>query len=69
MTIRQTFALLASAAGLAAPLAAHANPAVALDSAVFVERIAPGMGRMLQPAATLHSGDRVVYVVSWSKMG
>ncbi len=69
MTIRQTFALLASAAGLAAPLAAHANPAVALDSAVFVERIAPGMGRMLQPAATLHSGDRVVYVVSWSKLG
>lgn len=69
MTIRRTFALLAFAAGLAAPFAAQANPAVTLDSAVFVERVSPQLGRMLRPADNLHSGNRVVYVVSWSKLG
>lgn len=48
---------------------AQANPLVALDSAVFVERGEPDTGRMLEPAARLSRGDRVVYVVSWTRMG
>jgi hypothetical protein len=54
-------------AGSAAP--ALAAPAVALDSAVFVERVTPKAGRMLEPASELNRGDRVVYVVRWYKMG
>ena len=54
---------------LAAPVAAVANPAVALDSAVFVERSAGDQGRMLEPARTFRHGDRLVYVVNWYRMG
>ena len=54
---------------LAAPAAAIAAPLIALDSAVFVERVQPGKGRLLQPVSSLRRGDRVVYVVSWYKMG
>ncbi len=57
------------ALALAVPAAAIAAPLIALDSAVFVERVKPGKGRMLQPASSLKRGDRVVYVVSWYKMG
>jgi hypothetical protein len=42
---------------------------LSLESAVFVERSAPGMGRMLEPASELSRGDRVVYVVRWYKLG
>ncbi len=55
--------------GLAVPAATQANPAVALDSAVFVERSVPDAGRMLEPAQNLRRGDRVVYIVSWYRMG
>lgn len=55
---------------LALPAApALANPLVALDSAVFIERGMPQSGRLLEPAAQLSRGDRVVYVVNWTRMG
>lgn len=69
MNLRRSFAKLGMALALAVPAAALAAPLIALDSAVFVERTKPGKGRMLQPAASLKRGDRVVYVVSWYRMG
>lgn len=74
MTIRRTTAIACSLAafatlGCAVAAPALAAPAVALDSAVFVERTTPQRGRMLEPASRLSRGDRVVYVVSWYRMG
>lgn len=51
------------------PQTAHANPTVALDSAVFIEKTSPAHGRVLEPARQFSRGDRVVYVVSWTKLG
>lgn len=51
------------------PLAAAAQPTVATDSAVFVERLEKGDQRRLEPAERLSRGDRVVTVVSWYRMG
>ena len=62
-------AILGSCLAFAAPIAAPASPAVALDSAVFVERSASDAGRMLEPARNFKHGDRLVYVVSWFKVG
>ena len=42
---------------------------MAIDSSVFVERATPDHGRSLEPAARLTPGDRVVYVVSWQRLG
>ena len=67
MNLRRSIFALAGALSLAAP--AIAAPLIALDSAVYVEKIAPGKGRMLQPATQLNRGDRVVYVVSWYRKG
>ena len=67
MNFRRSFITLAGALCLAAP--AIAAPLIALDSAVYVEKALPGKGHMLQPAAQLNHGDRVVYVVSWYRMG
>ncbi len=67
MTIRHALAILACCAPLAVP--AMANPLVAFDSAVFVERGQAQSGRMLEPASRLSRGDRLVYVVSWTRMG
>ena len=67
MNLRRSFIVLTGALCLAAP--AIAAPLIALDSAVYVEKVAPGKGRTLQPAAQLNRGDRVVYVVSWYRMG
>ncbi len=67
MIFRSALAILACCAALAAP--ALANPLVALDSAVFVERAAAQSGRLLEPAVRLSPGDRVVYVVNWTRMG
>lgn len=64
----RTAAKLACALALAAPIVAAAAPQVAIDSAVFVERIVPNKGRLLQPANLLKRGDRVVYVVTWQRM-
>lgn len=69
VNIRHSFAIPACCASLAAALPAAANPAVALDSAVFVERGTPATGKMLEPASRLSRGDRVVYIVNWSRMG
>lgn len=51
------------------PHAANARPAVATDSAVFVERSQPGSMRSLEPASRLNRGDRVVTIVNWYRMG
>lgn len=67
MIIRHALAFALGCASLAS--AASANPLVALDSAVFVERDQAASGRMLEPAARLSRGDRVVYVVNWTRMG
>ena len=69
MSIRRTIAKLACALALAAPVIATAAPLVALDSDVFIERFVPNKGRLLQPASALKRGDRVVYIVSWTRMG
>ncbi len=52
-----------------AALPALANPAVALDSAVFVERLQEDNLRSLEPADRLNRGDRVVTIVRWYRMG
>ena len=69
MSIRRTIAKLACALALVAPVIATAAPLVALDSDVFIERFVPNKGRLLQPASALKRGDRVVYIVSWTRMG
>jgi hypothetical protein len=66
---RTAFAALIGLCLAAGSTAAQASPAVALDSAVFVERVTPDSGRMLEPATELSRGDRVVYVVRWYRMG
>ena len=66
---RSAFAALTGLFLAASATVAQASPAVALDSAVFVERITPDAGRMLEPASDLSRGDRVVYVVRWYRMG
>ena len=64
---RLTLVIAAALAASAAP--ALANPGVALDSAVFVERLQPGNVRNLEPASRLSRGDRVVTIVSWRRDG
>ncbi|MFC0590848.1 hypothetical protein ACFFF7_15690 [Novosphingobium aquiterrae] len=62
---------LALVAGVAAAASlanvAEARSAIALDSAVFVERASQQRGRLLEPAARLSRGDRVVYVLNWTR--
>lgn len=60
--------LLASAL-LIMPQVASASPNVAMDSAVFVERIQPGDLRSLEPASRLTRGERVVTVLNWHYLG
>ena len=69
MTIRRICAHLLGLLALAAPGTGFAAPAIALDSAVFVERAAPNSARSLEPAERLSRGDRVVYVVNWYRLG
>lgn len=69
MKLRRPFATLGLVIALAIPVAAIAAPLVALDSAVFVEKIQPGRGRTLLPASQLRHGDRVVYLVNWFRTG
>ncbi len=59
---------LAPILAICIPAAALAAPLVALDSAVFVERLRPGAVRLLEPANRLKRGDRLIYVVSWQRM-
>lgn len=65
--VTKLFLMAAACVGVAS--SASAAPTVSLDSAIFVERAGPGMGRMLEPASELNRGDRVVYVVRWYKLG
>ena len=71
MTLRSIAGQIILCSTLAfAPLApaAFARPAVALDSAVYVERAQPGDIRVLEPASQLSRGDRIITVVSWRLM-
>ncbi|SFF99698.1 hypothetical protein SAMN05518801_10580 [Novosphingobium sp. CF614] len=54
---------------LTAPAQAWGAPAVATDSAVYVERIASDASHRLEPASQLLRGDRVVTVVRWYAIG
>lgn len=58
-----------AATALATPAEAHARARVAIDSAVFVERIGEDSERVLAPARRLSRGDRVVYVLDWKGQG
>ena len=68
MTLRRFAGLGMCLAALALPGIAQAQPAVSLDSAVYVERPSE-TGRSLEPADRLSRGDRVVYIVTWYKFG
>ncbi len=69
LIIRRSPIRLATLLALSAPAVAVAAPLVALDSAVYVERVTPGAVRLLEPAKQLKRGDRLVYVVSWQRLG
>lgn len=69
MNFRRSLSKLIAALALTAPIIATATPLIALDSAVYVEKVTPGKGRSLRPASQLSHGDRVVYVVKWYRMG
>lgn len=69
VSTRRSLAILAGFVSAALSAAAVANPAVALDSAVFVERGSPASGKLLEPAGQLTRGDRLVYVVNWQRTG
>lgn len=70
---RFSVAMISTIAALAClPQAAQAAPSVALDSSVFVERLRDEDGttvRSLKRAQALRSGDRVVTVVTWYRLG
>ena len=67
LCIAARIALVACAAAAAIPALAEAP--VALDSAVFVERLTGNNVRSLEPASRLIRGDRVVTVLSWQRLG
>jgi hypothetical protein len=72
VTIRLTIAGLILSAATSTPAfaaAMHDRPTVALNSAVYVERMEQGNTRHLEPADRMNRGDRVVTVVSWHRMG
>ena len=69
MNFRLTASALALCLALSAPVLAASTPLIALDSAVYVEKVIPGKGRSLRPANQLSRGDRLVYVVKWYRMG
>ena len=58
----------ASLAPASASPGSHAGPRVATESAVFVERVASGNVRHLEPAERMIRGDRVVTIVSWYRL-
>ena len=68
---RFTLALLGGIAVIVST-SSFASPTVALDSALYVERVQQqggGQLRSLEPANRLAHGDRVVTVVTWYRMG
>jgi len=60
---------LAAIATFASAAPTHATPNVAMDSAVFVERLLPGNVRQLEPAQNLRRGDRIITIVRWHRLG
>lgn len=69
LSARSLACLTAAIPGLALTQAALAQPNVATESAVFIERAQAGNQRSLEPASRLSRGDRVVTVVTWHRMG
>jgi hypothetical protein len=69
VTIRRNFACFVGLLTIAVPGTSLAAPTIALDSAVFVERTTPDSAHSLEPARRLSPGDRVVYLVSWYRLG
>ena len=75
MTIRTSLARAALCAAacsmhvLSPSIATAAAPAIATESAVFVERKPTEAKRRLEPASKLFPGDKVVTVVSWHRTG
>ena len=69
MFVRRSLFGLASIAGLSIPVGVLASPLVSIDSSIFVERLDPNQGRVLAPVRQLKRGDRVVYMVAWTRMG
>jgi hypothetical protein len=65
----KTARIAAGIAALAIAHAATAQPSVAVDSAVFVERSDPESGRVLEPGQQFSRGDRLVYVMRWERTG
>jgi hypothetical protein len=63
----QRIAIAALATAFATP--ALAAPVVSLDTAIFVERNRDDQVRSLEPAQSLRRGERVVYVVTWYRLG
>lgn len=72
MTAIYRLAAICGAALVLSPLPAMAQPTVALDSAVFVEKTKPSGNRevrTLEPVSRLSRGDRVVTLVTWYRLG
>lgn len=72
MSLRPALAGIILAVTLSGPALSatmRETPTVALDSAVYVERIQKDNVRSLEPADRMSRGDRVVTVVTWYKMG
>ncbi|MGF7153213.1 hypothetical protein [Novosphingobium gossypii] len=63
-----TITAVAACCGTALPVQAQSRSSVQTDSTVFVERIDARNGRRLEPASLLVRGDRVVTVVTWTRM-
>lgn len=61
-------ALAAALAAAATALPAHAAPTVSLESDVYVEKAGESR-RVVEPAARLRRGDRVVTIVTWKRAG
>ena len=69
MNLRNAAHLALLVTGASAGSAAIAEVPVALDSAVYLERLTGDNVRSLEPATRLSRGDRVVTVVSWQRLG
>ncbi|MEO5587576.1 MAG: hypothetical protein ABIQ81_07775 [Novosphingobium sp.] len=69
MNVRAIAAVLAASLAMAGTMPAHAGSmGVALDSAIYVERM-NGLTRSLRQADRLSRGDRIVTILTWQKQG
>jgi hypothetical protein len=67
VSARSLGCILGTVSALALVPKASGAPAVATESAVFVERSEAGALRSLEPADRLSRGDRVVTIVTWRR--